>query len=177
VLLEDALAGGSAYVLPARRLAEKGLDAWAQVLGLGFEGYVAKDQLSPYRGGVTRSWLKVKVPGWIRRISLDAYVSCLKRLVRLSVLTLGSQSSSIACEASLPRWPSPTTSCRGRRRRPSRLPDGHASAPTGCRPTSAGPGNASRPRRPSCPRTCWIRSSGSAERATDPQVRAGGTTC
>jgi hypothetical protein len=32
-------------------------------LASGFEGYVAKDQLSPYRGGVTRSWLKAKVPG------------------------------------------------------------------------------------------------------------------
>jgi ATP-dependent DNA ligase len=64
VLLEDALAGGSSYVLPVRRLADNGLDAWAQVLGLGFEGYVAKDRLSPYRAGVTRSWLKVKVPGW-----------------------------------------------------------------------------------------------------------------
>jgi bifunctional non-homologous end joining protein LigD len=64
VLLEDTLAGGSSYVLPARRLADNGLDAWAQVLGSGFEGYVAKDRLSPYRSGVTRSWLKVKVPGW-----------------------------------------------------------------------------------------------------------------
>jgi bifunctional non-homologous end joining protein LigD len=64
VLLEDALAGGSSYVLPVRRLADNGLDVWAQVLELGFEGYVAKDRLSPYRGGVTRSWLKVKVPGW-----------------------------------------------------------------------------------------------------------------
>jgi bifunctional non-homologous end joining protein LigD len=63
VLLEDAIAGAT-YVLPVRRLADNGLDAWAQVLGNGFEGYVAKDRLSPYRGGVTRSWLKVKVPGW-----------------------------------------------------------------------------------------------------------------
>jgi ATP-dependent DNA ligase len=50
--------------LPARRLAGNGLDAWAQVLGSGWEGYVAKDEQSPYRGGVTCSWLKVKVPGW-----------------------------------------------------------------------------------------------------------------
>jgi bifunctional non-homologous end joining protein LigD len=64
VLLEDAIAGGGTYILPARRLADNGLDAWAQVLGSGWEGYVAKDQLSPYRGGVTRSWVKVKVPGW-----------------------------------------------------------------------------------------------------------------
>jgi ATP-dependent DNA ligase len=52
------------YVLPARRLADNSLDAWARVLGNGREGYVGKDRLSPYRGGVTRSWLKVKVPGW-----------------------------------------------------------------------------------------------------------------
>jgi ATP-dependent DNA ligase len=55
VLLEDLIAGGSSYLLPARRLANNGLDAWPQVLGSGWEGY---------RGGVTRSWLKVKVPGW-----------------------------------------------------------------------------------------------------------------
>jgi ATP-dependent DNA ligase len=47
VLLKDVVAGGGSYVLPARRLANNGLDAWAQVLGSGFEGYVAKDQLSP----------------------------------------------------------------------------------------------------------------------------------
>jgi hypothetical protein len=34
------------------------------VLQAGFEGYVAKDEASPYVGGVTKSWLKVKVPGW-----------------------------------------------------------------------------------------------------------------
>ena len=31
--------------------------------GAGFEGYVAKDEASPYVGGRTRAWLKVKVPG------------------------------------------------------------------------------------------------------------------
>jgi ATP-dependent DNA ligase len=55
VLLEDLIAGGSSYLLPARRLANNGLDAWPQAPGSGWEGY---------RGGVTRSWLKVKVPGW-----------------------------------------------------------------------------------------------------------------
>jgi len=29
-----------------------------------YEGYVAKDEASPYTGGATRRWLKVKVPGW-----------------------------------------------------------------------------------------------------------------
>jgi bifunctional non-homologous end joining protein LigD len=52
VLLEDAIAGTSGMVLPARRLAANGLDAWAQVLGSGYEGYVAKDEASPYRGGI-----------------------------------------------------------------------------------------------------------------------------
>ncbi len=28
------LAGGGTYVLPARRLADNGLDAWAQVMGM-----------------------------------------------------------------------------------------------------------------------------------------------
>jgi bifunctional non-homologous end joining protein LigD len=67
VVLEDALAAASNLILPARRLADNGLDAWAQVLGNGYEGYVAKDEASPYRGGITRSWLKVKVPGWTDR--------------------------------------------------------------------------------------------------------------
>jgi bifunctional non-homologous end joining protein LigD len=63
VLLEDAIKN-AAVILPARRLADNGLDAWAQVVGRGYEGYVAKDVLSPYRGVITRSWPKVKVPGW-----------------------------------------------------------------------------------------------------------------
>jgi bifunctional non-homologous end joining protein LigD len=61
--LEHLIAGAN-LILPARRLAANGLDAWAQVLASGFEGYVAKDEASEYRGGPTRSWLKVKVPGW-----------------------------------------------------------------------------------------------------------------
>jgi hypothetical protein len=36
-------------VLPARRLAVDGLEAWAQVLERGYEGMVAKDEVSPYR--------------------------------------------------------------------------------------------------------------------------------
>ena len=47
-----------------RRLAPNGLDAWAQVLASGYEGLVAKDEASPYVGGRTNFWLKVKVPGW-----------------------------------------------------------------------------------------------------------------
>jgi len=46
VLLEDVLADTGNLVLPTRRLGPNGLDAWAQVLGNGYEGYVAKDVLS-----------------------------------------------------------------------------------------------------------------------------------
>jgi ATP-dependent DNA ligase len=63
VQLVDVLAG-SERVFPVRRLAENGLKAWEQVLERGYEGLVAKDETSVYAGGVTRSWLKVKVPGW-----------------------------------------------------------------------------------------------------------------
>jgi hypothetical protein len=58
------IVAGGRVVAPARRLAANGVDAWAQVLARGYEGYVVKDEASPYRAGVTRSWLKVKVPGW-----------------------------------------------------------------------------------------------------------------
>ena len=62
-LLEEIVAGHD-LVLPARRLAANGLEAWAQVLDRGYEGYVGKDEASQYLGGKTTSWLKVKVPGW-----------------------------------------------------------------------------------------------------------------
>jgi len=47
-------------VYPARRLAPDRLAAWQQVLERGYEGLVAKDEASPYVGGRTLSWLKVK---------------------------------------------------------------------------------------------------------------------
>jgi ATP-dependent DNA ligase len=43
--------------LPARRLADHGLQAWAQVLERGYEGLVAKNPASPYCGDRTRTWL------------------------------------------------------------------------------------------------------------------------
>ncbi len=49
-------------VLPVRRLADDGLKAWQQVLERGYEGMVAKDPASPYVGGRTLNWLKVKQP-------------------------------------------------------------------------------------------------------------------
>jgi bifunctional non-homologous end joining protein LigD len=60
--LEERVTGD--LVSPVRRLPSNGLEAWATVLARGYEGMVGKDGASPYRGGVTRSWLKVKVPGW-----------------------------------------------------------------------------------------------------------------
>jgi ATP-dependent DNA ligase len=47
-----------------RRLAPNGLKAWEQVLERGYEGYVAKDEASPYIGGRAQAWLKVKQKGW-----------------------------------------------------------------------------------------------------------------
>jgi bifunctional non-homologous end joining protein LigD len=57
----EELVDGQHLVLPARRLADNGLDAWAQVLERGYEGLVGKDEASPYVDGRTLSWLKVKV--------------------------------------------------------------------------------------------------------------------
>jgi len=58
-VLEDVL-DGQDVVLPVRRLADNGLDAWAEVLAHGWEGLVAKDPASLYIGGPTLRWLKVK---------------------------------------------------------------------------------------------------------------------
>jgi bifunctional non-homologous end joining protein LigD len=60
-ILED-LIDGQRLILPARRLAEDGLAAWAEVIERGYEGMVAKDPASPYVGGRTLKWLKVKQP-------------------------------------------------------------------------------------------------------------------
>ena len=58
-VLEDVL-DDQDLVLPVRRLADDGLKAWGQVLERGYEGLVAKDPASPYAGGRTLKWLKVK---------------------------------------------------------------------------------------------------------------------
>ena len=60
-VLED-LVDSQQLVLPARRLATNGLEAWAQVIERGYEGLVGKDEASPYVEGRTLSWLKVKIP-------------------------------------------------------------------------------------------------------------------
>ena len=41
-------------------MANHGLKAWQQVLEHGWEGLVARDAESPYVGGRTLKWLKVK---------------------------------------------------------------------------------------------------------------------
>ena len=61
--LKDVFAD-SELVFPVRRLAPDGLIAWTQVVERGYEGLVAKDDNSPYEGGPTRRWLKVKQNGW-----------------------------------------------------------------------------------------------------------------
>jgi ATP-dependent DNA ligase len=40
------------------------LKAWQQVIEHGYEGLVAKDPASPYIGGRTLKWLKVKQPAY-----------------------------------------------------------------------------------------------------------------
>ncbi len=60
-VLEDVL-DDQDLVLPVRRLADNGLKAWQQVIERGYEGMVAKDPASPYVGGRTLKWLKVKQP-------------------------------------------------------------------------------------------------------------------
>jgi bifunctional non-homologous end joining protein LigD len=58
----EELVARERQVLPARRLSSNGLKAWAQALHKGYEGLVGKDPESPYVGGRTLKWLKVKVP-------------------------------------------------------------------------------------------------------------------
>jgi len=42
-------------------------EASRQVVEHGYEGYIAKDEASPYVAGPTRRWLKVKQKGWTHR--------------------------------------------------------------------------------------------------------------
>jgi len=75
----DSVVAGSDLVLPVRRLAKNGFEAWAEVIAHDFEGLVAKEEASLYEAGPTRRWLKVKQKGWTvaddrwqRRISTGA---------------------------------------------------------------------------------------------------------
>jgi bifunctional non-homologous end joining protein LigD len=56
----EHLLDGERLVLLVRRLAPDGLEAWKEVLRASYEGLVAKDPQSPYVGGRTLKWLKVK---------------------------------------------------------------------------------------------------------------------
>ena len=58
-LAGDVLSPGSLRALEA--LPERGEDLYAAVQGLGLEGIVAKRAGSPYRGGYSPEWLKVRV--------------------------------------------------------------------------------------------------------------------
>lgn len=60
----EKLVSGRDWIFPVRRLAADGIKAWSEVLERGYEGYVAKDERSPCVAGPSRSWLKVKQPGW-----------------------------------------------------------------------------------------------------------------
>jgi ATP-dependent DNA ligase len=59
--LERVLENDHVALFPARRLAANGLEAWSQVLKAGYEGLVGKDDGSPYVGGRSLRWLKVRV--------------------------------------------------------------------------------------------------------------------
>jgi ATP-dependent DNA ligase len=56
----ERLVGDQTLIFPARRLAASGLTAWDEAQQRGHEGLVAKDVASPYVGGRTLSWLKVR---------------------------------------------------------------------------------------------------------------------
>jgi ATP-dependent DNA ligase len=56
----EELVARERMILPVRRLSSNGLKAWAQAIHKGYEGMVGKDPESPYVGGRTLSWLKVK---------------------------------------------------------------------------------------------------------------------
>ena len=61
--LEDAIADNE-LVLPVRRLATNGFEAWTEVIAHDYEGLGAKEDMSGYEAGPTRRWLKVKQRGW-----------------------------------------------------------------------------------------------------------------
>ena len=58
--LEKVVENDHTLILPARRLSANGLEAWEQVKEKGYEGLVAKDEASPYKGEPTLSWIKVR---------------------------------------------------------------------------------------------------------------------
>jgi bifunctional non-homologous end joining protein LigD len=61
-VLEEQLVAREPRLWPVRRLSSNGLKAWAQAVHRGYQGLVGKDPESPYVGGPTSKWLKVKQP-------------------------------------------------------------------------------------------------------------------
>jgi len=53
----EAAVDGAELILPVRRLATDGLEAWELGKECGYEGLVAKDGGSPYQAGESRSWV------------------------------------------------------------------------------------------------------------------------
>jgi bifunctional non-homologous end joining protein LigD len=53
----ETVVAGSEFVLPVRRLAQNGFEAWVEVIARDYEGLVAKDEASLYEAGPTRHWL------------------------------------------------------------------------------------------------------------------------
>jgi bifunctional non-homologous end joining protein LigD len=60
----EELVSRERMILPVRRLSSNGLKAWKQAVHKGYEGLVGKDPESPYLGGRTLKWLKVKQPAY-----------------------------------------------------------------------------------------------------------------
>ncbi len=59
-LMEKSI-GSTGTLMPSRRLASRGLEAFSVAKRKGYEGLVAKDLSSPYVEARSRKWLKVKV--------------------------------------------------------------------------------------------------------------------
>src|SRR4030095_6002444 len=57
--LEEVVENDHTLILPARRLAGNGLEAWTQAVAAGYEGMVAEGEASLYKGGAARSSLLV----------------------------------------------------------------------------------------------------------------------
>ena len=60
----EAIVPDNDLVLPVRRLARNGFEAWYEVVAHDHEGYVAKDESGLYEAGLARRRLKVKQKGW-----------------------------------------------------------------------------------------------------------------
>ena len=59
----EIVVAGSEFVLPVRRLARNGFDAWAEVIARDCEGLVAKDEASLYGGGADAAMAQGEAEG------------------------------------------------------------------------------------------------------------------